>query len=156
MSKKQKKVFSRIIISFVLMLILHFFPSKGVLRFLLYMVPYLIIGHDVLRKAFLGIKNKQILDENFLMAIATVGAIVIAVLKNGDYTEAVAVMLFYQTGELFQSCAVGKSRKNICALMDIRPDYANVLENGSVKRAEPDEVEIGSIIVVSAFFCSSV
>lgn len=149
MSKKQKKVFSRIIISFVLMLILHFFPSKGVLRFLLYMVPYLIIGHDVLRKAFLGIKNKQILDENFLMAIATVGAIVIAVLKNGDYTEAVAVMLFYQTGELFQSCAVGKSRKNICALMDIRPDYANVLENGSVKMAEPSEVEIGSIIVVN-------
>jgi len=149
MSKKQKKLFLRIIISFVLMLILHFVSPKGVLRFLFYMVPYLIIGHDILRKAFLGIKNKQVFDENFLMAIATVGAIVIALCENGDYTEAVAVMLFYQTGELFQSCAVGKSRKNICALMDIRPDYANILENESLKRVEPDEVEIGSIIVVN-------
>ena len=150
MTKKQKKVFYRIIVAFLLMIVLHFVHSEGVMRFALYMIPYFIIGHDILRKAFLGIRNKQVFDENFLMAIATVGAIVIALGGSGDYTEAVAVMLFYQTGELFQSYAVGKSRKNICELMDIRPDYANIEENGSLKIVAPDDVKIGSIIVVKA------
>ena len=116
MNKKQKKVLARIIIAAVLMIILHFIPVNGIIRFLLYMVPYLVIGYDILKKAFKGIKNKQVFDENFLMAVATVGAIAVALYENGDYTEAIAVMLFYQIGELFQSYAVGKSRKNISEL----------------------------------------
>ena len=112
------------------------------------MVPYLVIGYDILKKAFKGIKNKQVFDENFLMAVATVGAIAVALYENGDYTEAIAVMLFYQIGELFQSYAVGKSRKNISELMDIRPDYANIEVDGKLTQADPDEVAIGSVIVV--------
>ena len=148
MSKKQKKMLFRIIITAVLMVILHFLPIEGILRFVLYMVPYLIIGYDILIKAGKGIKNRQMFDESFLMAIATVGAIVLAVFKSGDYTEAIAVMLFYQVGEWFQSYAVGKSRRNISDLMDIRPDYANIEFEGTLKQIDPDEVEIGSIIVV--------
>ena len=148
MNKKQKKVLARIIIAAVLMIILHFIPVKGIIRFLLYMVPYLVIGYDILKKAFKGIKNKQVFDENFLMAVATVGAIAVALYENGDYTEAIAVMLFYQIGELFQSYAVGKSRKNISELMDIRPDYANIEVNGKLEKFDPDEVEIGSTIIV--------
>jgi len=148
MSKKQKKMLIRIILAFVLMIALTFVPAKGLLRFLLYMIPYIIIGYDILRKAFLGVINRQLMDENFLMAIATIGAIAIALSGSGDYTEAVAVMLFYQVGELFQSYAVGKSRKNICDLMDIRPDYANIEENGKFKKVFPDEIEAGSIIAV--------
>ncbi|MCF0115296.1 MAG: heavy metal translocating P-type ATPase, partial [Erysipelotrichaceae bacterium] len=121
MNKKQKKVFYRILISSALMILLALLPLEGVLRFILYMIPYFIIGYDILRKAFKGILKKQVFDENFLMAIATVGAILL-----GEYQEGVAVMLFYQIGELFQSYAVGKSRKNISELMDIRPDYANI------------------------------
>ena len=112
------------------------------------MVPYLVIGYDILKKAFKGIKNKQVFDENFLMAVATVGAIAVALYENGDYTEAIAVMLFYQIGELFQSYAVGKSRKNISELMDIRPDYANIEVDGKLTQVDPDEVAIGSVIVV--------
>ena len=148
MNKKQKKVLARIIIAVVLMIILHFIPVKGIIRFLLYMVPYLVIGYDILKKAFKGIKNKQVFDENFLMAVATVGAIAVALYENGDYTEAIAVMLFYQIGELFQSYAVGKSRKNISELMDIRPDYANIEVDGKLTQVDPDEVVIGSVIVV--------
>ena len=140
MNKKQKKVLARIIIAAVLMIILHFIPVKGIIRFLLYMVPYLVIGYDILKKAFKGIKNKQVFDENFLMAVATVGAIAVALYENGDYTEAIAVMLFYQIGELFQSYAVGKSRKNISELMDIRPDYANIEVDGKLTQVDPDEV----------------
>lgn len=148
MTKKQKKVLLRIIVSAVLMLVLHFIPVTGWLRFCLYLIPYLIISHDILKKAVKGILNRQVFDENFLMAVATVGAIAIALTGNGDYTEAVAVMLFYQIGELFQSYAVGKSRRNISQLMDIRPDYANVEINGQLEQVDPDEVEIGTIIVV--------
>ena len=148
MNKKQKKMLSRILIASALMVALAFLPVEGWLRFVLYMVPYLVIGYDILRKAFKGICNKQVFDENFLMAIATVGAILIAVTGDGDYTEAVAVMLFYQIGELFQSYAVGKSRKNISELMDIRPDYANVEVDGQLEQVDPDEVEIGTVIVV--------
>ena len=148
MNKKQKKMLSRILIAGALMVALAFLPVEGWLRFVLYMVPYLVIGYDILRKAFKGICNKQVFDENFLMAIATVGAILIAVTGDGDYTEAVAVMLFYQIGELFQSYAVGKSRKNISELMDIRPDYANVEVDGQLEQVDPDEVEIGTVIVV--------
>ncbi len=148
MTKKQKKTLTRIIISAVLTITLHFVPSHGIVRFLLWLIPYLIIGYDILKKAFLGILNKQIFDENFLMAIATVGAFIIALTRTGDYVEAVAVMLFYQTGELFQSYAVGKSRKSIASLMDIRPDYANIETDGRLVKAIPDEVEIGSIIIV--------
>lgn len=143
MNKKQKKVLIRIIVSAVLMLIFGIIPVEGVLRFVLFMIPYLIIGYDILLKALKGIKNRQVFDENFLMAVATVGAIAL-----GDYEEGVAVMLFYQIGELFQSYAVGRSRKNISELMDIRPDYANVERDGRLERVDPDEVEIGSIIVV--------
>ena len=128
------------------MIILHFVPVKGVIRFLLYLIPYFVIGYDILRKAFKGIMNHQVFDENFLMAVATVGAIIVALSENGDYTEAIAVMLFYQIGELFQSYAVGKSRRNISELMDIRP--ANVEVDGKLEQADPDEVEIGSVIVV--------
>lgn len=144
MNKKQKKVLQRIIISFVCIIILELLPIDGYLKFALYMIPYLIIGHDILKKAIKGILNRQVFDENFLMAVATVGAIAL-----GEYTEGVAVMLFYQIGELFQSYAVGKSRRNISELMDIRPDYANIeRENGEIETVDPDEVEIGSIIVV--------
>lgn len=148
MNKKQKKMLARIIIAAALMIILHFVPVKGVVRFLLYLIPYFVIGYDILRKAFKGIMNRQVFDENFLMAVATVGAIIVALYENGDYTEAIAVMLFYQIGELFQSYAVGKSRRNISELMDIRPDYANVEVDGKLEQVDPDEVEIGSVIVV--------
>lgn len=143
MNKKQKKVFIRIIIAATLLVILSFVPIKGYVKFALYMVPYLVIGYDILKKAFKGILNKQVFDENFLMAVATVGAIAL-----GDYKEGTAVMLFYQIGELFQSYAVGKSRRNISELMDIRPDYANVEKDGKLEKVDPDEVEIGSIIIV--------
>lgn len=148
MTKKQKKVLRRIVIAAVLMIVLGFLPVQGLLRFVLYLVPYLIIGHDILRKAFKGILNKQVFDENFLMAIATIGAMVIGVTGDGDYTEAIAVMLFYQIGELFQSYVVGKSRKNISELMDIRPDYANIEVDGALEQVDPDEVEVGSVILV--------
>ena len=143
MNKKQKKVLYRIVISFVLIIILEFLPLSGMPEFFLYMIPYLVIGYDILKKAGKGILNKQVFDENFLMAVATVGAIVL-----GDYKEGTAVMLFYQIGEIFQSYAVGKSRKNISELMDIRPDYANVEQDGRVMKVDPDEVEIGSMIIV--------
>lgn len=148
MNKKQKNLLWRIIISLVLMIGLNFAPVEGLVRFGFYLVPYLIIGNDILRKAFRGILNKQVFDENFLMTVATIGAMLIAVFGEGDYVEAIAVMLFYQVGELFQSYAVGKSRKNISALMDIRPDYANIEKNGKLLKVDPDEVGIGSIIVV--------
>lgn len=149
MNKKQKKNLIRIIIASVLMIILTFVPAKGFLRFILYLVPYFVVGGDVLKKAFKGIKNKQAFDESLLMAIATIGAMAIAVYEDGDYTEAIAVMLFYQIGEWFQSYAVGKSRRNISELMDIRPDYANIEdENGQLEQVDPDEIEIGTIIVV--------
>ena len=139
----------RIIVAAVLLIALSFVPATGVLRFILYMIPYLIIGYDILMKAGKGIRNHQIFDENFLMAIATVGAIVLALYdQSGDYTEAIAVMLFYQVGELFQSYAVGKSRRNISELMDIRPDYANIENGGNLEQVDPDEVEIGTTIVV--------
>lgn len=144
MSKKQKKVLYRIIIAAVMMIIFAVLPiEEGILRFLLFMIPYLTIGYDILKKAFKGIKNKQVFDENFLMAIATVGAIAL-----GEYTEGVAVMLFYQIGELFQSYAVGKSRRNISDLMDIRPDFANIKIDGQLIQVDPDEVEVGSLIYV--------
>ena len=143
LNKKQKKVLVRIIIAAVLMIAFSIMPLKGGLRFALFMIPYLVIGYDILRKAIKGILNKQVFDENFLMAVATVGAIIL-----GEYTEGVAVMLFYQIGELFQSYAVGKSRKNISELMDIRPDYANIEVDGNIEKVDPDEVEIGSIIIV--------
>lgn len=148
MNKKQKKMLVRIIAAIVLVIILAFLPVKGILRFVLYMVPYLVVGYDILRKALKGILNRQVFDENFLMAVATIGAIVIALVRSGDYTEAVGVMLFYQIGELFQSCAVGKSRRNISELMDIRPDYANIEVDGKLEQVDPDEVEIGTMIVV--------
>jgi Cd2+/Zn2+-exporting ATPase len=144
MNKKQKKVLQRIIISIVCIIVLELLPVEGYLKFALYMIPYLIIGHDILKKSWKGIKNKQVFDENFLMSIATVGAIAL-----GEYTEGVAVMLFYQIGELFQSYAVGKSRQNISDLMDIRPDYANIEnENGDIEKVDPDDVEIGTVIIV--------
>ena len=149
MNKKQKKMMTRIIIAAVLLVILHFIPITGIPRFICYLAIYLEIGYDILKKAFKGIKNGQVFDENFLMAIATVGAFGLAVYeKSGDYNEAIAVMLFYQIGELFQSYAVGKSRRNISELMDIRPDYANIEKDGKLEQVDPDEVEIGSIIVV--------
>ena len=148
MSRKQKKMLARILIAALLMIVLHFVPAKGAARFVLYLLPYLIIGYDILIKAFKGIKNRQPFDESLLMAIATVGAIVIALTDSGDYTEAIAVMLFYQVGEWFQSYAVGKSRRNISDLMDIRPDYANIEKAGKLEQIDPDEVEIGSVIVV--------
>lgn len=148
MSKKQKKTLARIIITAAMMLALHFVPLVGIWRFLLYLIPYLLIGYDILIKALKGIRNRQVFDENFLMAIATLGAMTLAVTKSGDYVEAIAVMLFYQVGEWFQSYAVGKSRRNISDLMDIRPDYANIEEEGVLKKVAPDEVEPGSIIIV--------
>ena len=143
MTKKQTKVLIRIIISIILVAVILMLPVEGYVRFGLFLIPYLIIGYDILKKAFKGILNRQVFDENFLMAVATIGAIVL-----GEYAEGVAVMLFYQIGELFQSYAVGKSRRNIGALMDIRPDYAGILEDGVVKKVDPDEVSVGSIIVV--------
>ncbi len=149
MKKKQKKMLVRIILAAFMLIALNFIPVTGLLRMLLYLAAYLIIGYDILQKAGKGILNGRMFDENFLMAIATVGAIALAVYeKSGDYNEAIAVMLFYQIGELFQSYAVGKSRKNISALMDIRPDYANVERDGILEQVDPDEVAIGSIIVV--------
>lgn len=143
MNKKQKKMLIRIIIAAVLIVAFSLLPAEGYLRFGLFMIPYLVIGYDILKKAFKGVLNKQVFDENFLMAVATVGAILL-----GDYSEGVAVMLFYQIGELFQSYAVGKSRRNISELMDIRPDYANIEKDGTLEQVDPDEVEIGTIIVV--------
>jgi len=162
MNKKQKKALRNIIIAIVLIVLIKIsevfinygqinvgsIPLGRVIRFVLYMIPYYVIGFDILKKAWKGIRNKQVFDENFLMAIATVGAIAVALVDNGDYVEAVAVMLFYQIGELFQSIAVGKSRKNISELMDIRPDYANIEEDGKIVQVDPDEVSIGTIIVV--------
>ena len=149
MNRKQKKMLLRILASAVLLVALHFVPVTGWARFICYMVPYLVIGYDILIKAGKGIAHRQVTDENFLMAVATVGAIALALYeRSGDYTEAIAVMLFYQIGEWFQSYAVGKSRRNISELMDIRPDYANVESDGKLEHVDPDEVEIGTIIVV--------
>lgn len=148
MNKKQKKMLIRILVSAFLMICLHFLELDGWMRFIAYMVPYLIVGYDILIKAGKGILNHQVFDECFLMAVATLGAIALAIYDNGDYTEAIAVMLFYQIGEWFQSYAVGKSRRNISDLMDIRPDYANIEHDGVLEKVYPDEVEIGSVIVV--------
>ena len=155
MTKKQKKMLRRILIAAALMIVLHFaveFLSDRVhepVWFFLYLIPYLVVGHDILRKAFNGIRNGRVFDENFLMAVATLGAIALALIeRSGDYTEAIAVMLFYQIGELFQSYAVGRSRKNIGALMDIRPDYANIERDGELVRVDPDDVAVGTVIVV--------
>lgn len=143
MNKKQKKVLIRVIVASVLLILCAVLPTTGYVRFATFMVPYLVIGYDILKKAWKGILNKQVFDENFLMAVATVGAILL-----GEYPEGVAVMLFYQIGELFQSYAVGKSRRNISELMDIRPDYANIEVDGKLEQVDPDEVEVGTIIVV--------
>ena len=149
MTKKQKKMLIRIIITAVLLIALNFIPVKGILRMILFLIPYLVIGYDILKKAGKGILNRQVFDENFLMAVATIGAIAIAIYdRSGNFNEAVAVMLFYQIGELFQSYAVGKSRRNISELMDIRPDYANIEQDGKLEKVDPDEVEIGTVIVV--------
>lgn len=149
MSKKQKKMLIRIVITAVMVLILQFISVSGLLQLALYLAAYLIIGYDILRKAGRGILNRRVFDENFLMAIATVGAFALAIYSgSGDYNEAIAVMLFYQIGELFQSYAVGKSRRNISALMDIRPDYANIERDGKLEKTDPDEVAVDSIIVV--------
>ena len=149
MTAKQKKMLTRIIVAAALLIALAFAPVTGPLRLILYLVPYLLVGYDILIKAAKGIRNGRIFDENFLMAVATLGAIAIALYdKTGDYTEAVAVMLFYQIGEWFQAYAVGKSRRNISELMDIRPDYANIERNGTLERVDPEAVETGSVIVV--------
>ena len=149
MNKKQKKMLTRIVIAAAMLIALHFLPVTGLVRLALYLAAYLVIGYDILRKAWKGILNGQVFDENFLMAIATVGAFALAIYeKSGDYTEAISVMLFYQIGELFQSYAVGRSRKNISELMDIRPDYANIERDGKLEKVDPDEVEIGSTIIV--------
>lgn len=149
MTKKQKKMLTRILISIVMLVALNVLPITGLVSMALYMVVYLIIGYDILRKAGKGILNGRVCDENFLMAVATIGAIALAIYdKSGEYNEAIAVMLFYQIGELFQSYAVGKSRKNISALMDIRPDYANIERDGKLEKVDPDEVEIGTVIIV--------
>ena len=153
MNKKQKTNLIRIIVSALLLVVIAFSPVEGFLRVVCYLVPYIIVGYDILRKAIKGIKNRRPMDENFLMAVATLGAFALAVQEEtqgerGDFTEAVAVMLFYQIGEWFQSYAVGKSRKNITELMDIRPDYANIEENGELKKVDPDDVEVGSVITV--------
>ena len=149
MTRKQKRMLIRIIAAAVMLVALQFIPVDGLLRATLYLIPYLVIGYDILRKAALGVVNGRLFDENFLMAIATVGAFALAIYeKSGDYNEAIAVMLFYQIGELFQSYAVGKSRRSISALMDIRPDYANIERDGSLETVDPDEVAVGSVIVV--------
>ena len=149
MNKKQKKMLTRIIIAAVMIIALNLIQITGIAQLLLYLATYLIIGYDILKKAGKGIINRQVFDENFLMAVATVGAFALAIYSgSGDYNEAIAVMLFYQIGELFQSYAVGKSRKNISALMDIRPDYANIEINGKLEKVDPDEVGVDSTIVV--------
>ena len=149
MNRKQKKILVRIVLTAVLVVVLGALPLQGLPRLALYLLAYLVIGYDILRKAGRGIWNRQVFDENFLMAVATIGAFVLAIYtRSGDYTEAIAVMLFYQVGELFQSYAVGKSRKNISALMDIRPDYANLEKDGQLEQVDPEEVAVGSIIVV--------
>lgn len=148
MTQKQKKLLIRIIASAVLIIGLSFVPVGGVIRFFLYLIPYLIVGYDILIKAARGIINGRVFDENFLMSVATIGAMIIGIVGDGDYVEAIAVMLFYQTGELFQSYAVGKSRKNITELMDMRPDFANIETDGKLIQVTPEEVEIGSVIVV--------
>ena len=148
MTKKQRKNLIRIILASVLMIGIIFIPVGGIFRFILFLVPYLIIGYDILIKAVRGIINLQPFDECFLMSIATIGAMIVAVINDGDYVEAIAVMLFYQIGELFQSYAVGKSRRNISELMDIRPDYANIENDGVLEQVDPDDVETGSVIVV--------
>lgn len=148
MNKAQKKLFIRIIITAVMLVGFHFMPIEGWARFAIYLIPYLIIGYDIIINAFKGILNRQIFDENFLMTLATIGAIAVALYKSGDYTEAIAVMFFYQIGELFQSYAVDRSRKNISDLMDIRPDYANIEVNGQLEKVDPYDVELGNIIVV--------
>ena len=154
MNKKQKKMLIRILLSAAMLIGFNFLPVTGLVRFVLYLIPYVVIGYDILVKAFKGIKNRQPFDESLLMAIATLGAIVLAIYSEvveheaGDYVEAIAVMLFYQVGEWFQSYAVGKSRRNISDLMDIRPDYANVEVDGKLSQVDPDEVEPGSVIVV--------
>ncbi|HPZ00073.1 MAG TPA: heavy metal translocating P-type ATPase, partial [Clostridiales bacterium] len=149
MTKKQKKMLIRILITTVMVVALRFIPVTGILQLCLYLVAYLIIGYDILKKAGHGILNGRVFDENFLMSIATIGAFALAIYeKSGDYTEALAVMLFYQIGELFQSYAVGKSRKNITSLMDIRPDYANLERDGELVQVDPEEVEVGTVITV--------
>ena len=148
MTKKQKKMLVRILLAAAMMVVLALLPLTGWLQFALYMLPYLVVGYDILLKAGRGIWNRQVFDENFLMAVATVGAILIAIAGEGDYTEAIAVMLFYQIGELFQSYAVGKSRRNISQLMDIRPDYANLETDGGLEQVDPDEVAVGTVIVI--------
>ena len=149
MNRKQKKMLARILTAAAMLIALKLIPATGVLQLALYLVAYLVIGYDILKKAWRGILNRQVFDENFLMAVATVGAFALAIVsRSGDYVEAIAVMLFYQIGELFQSYAVGKSRRNISALMDIRPDYANIERDGQLEKVDPDEVEIGSVIVV--------
>ena len=149
MNRKQKKMLARILTAAAMLIALKLIPVTGVLQLALYLVAYLVIGYDILKKAWRGILNRQVFDENFLMAVATIGAFALAIVsRSGDYVEAIAVMLFYQIGELFQSYAVGKSRRNISALMDIRPDYANIERDGQLEKVDPDEVEIGSVIVV--------
>ncbi len=149
MTKKQRKMLARILITAAMLVALYFIPASGIVRLGLYLVAYFLIGYDILKKAVKGVLNRQVFDENFLMAVATVGAFALAIHeRSGDYLEAVSVMLFYQTGELFQSCAVGKSRRSIGALMDIRPDYANVESDSGIERVDPDEVAVGSVIVV--------
>ena len=148
MTKKQKNVLNRIIIAIVLLIVITVFktivPVPGYVEFILYLIPYFVIGHDILRKSIKNISHGQVFDENFLMAVATIGAMCL-----GEYLEGSAVMVFYQIGELFQSIAVGKSRKNIAALMDIRPDYANIMVDGEIEEVDPDDVEIGSEIIVN-------
>lgn len=148
MNKKQKKMLIRILVSAALLIGFNFLPVTGTLRFVCYLIPYLVIGYDILIKAYKGIRNRQPFDESLLMSVATIGAMAIAIYEDGDYTEAIAVMLFYQIGEWFQSYAVGKSRRNISELMDIRPDYANIEKDGKLEQVDPDEVEAGSVIVV--------
>ena len=149
MNKKQKKMLTRILIAAAMLIALKLIPVTGILQLALYLVVYGIIGYDILKKAWKGILNRQVFDENFLMAVATIGAFALAIYeRSGDYVEAIAVMLFYQIGELFQSYAVGKSRRNISALMDIRPDYANIERDGQLEKVAPEEVEVGSVIVV--------
>ena len=149
MTKKQKKMLIRILITAAMLVALYIIPVTGWLRLALYPTAYLVIGYDILKKAGQGIVNGRVFDENFLMAVATVGAIALALYeRSGDYTEAIAVMLFYQIGEWFQSYAVGRSRRNISELMDIRPDYANVEQDGKLEQVDPDEVSIGTVIVV--------
>ena len=149
MNKKQKTMLARILAAAALLVALHFLPLTGAVRFVAYLIPYLVVGYDILLKAGKGIRNRQVFDECFLMAVATVGAIALALYEgSGEYTEAIAVMLFYQVGEWFQSYAVGKSRRNISDLMDIRPDYANVEQDGQLVQMDPDEVTIGTVLVV--------